>query len=136
MIEIWIDGAARPNPGTGGIGVVIRGDNWDYTISEACQGRVSNNQAEYKALVRALSELVENRIPTNHEILIFSDSEMLVEQMCKRRQVARGGAYVPDYIQAMKLKLHFNNLSFQYIPREENAEADMLASKGTRKKPL
>ena len=131
-IRCYIDGSAKPNPGKGGIGIVIRGDGWDYTISEKCEDRVSNNQAEYQALVRCLDELVKNMIG-QEEIIIYSDSKLLVEQMSKRRQIDKGGAYVPDHMKALQLKRRFFNLKFQHIPREENAEANLLASRGTRK---
>ena len=132
MIHVWVDGSAKPNPGKGGIGVVIRGDGWDYNLSESCGDRVSNNLAEYMSLTRALTELMRNEV-TDSEILVYSDSLMLVEQMSDREKVDKGGAYVSEYITAKQLKKSFDKLSFQYIPREENFEANLLASGGTRK---
>lgn len=132
MIRVWIDGAARPNPGKGGIGVVIRGDGWDYTLSEAISGKVSNNQAEYLALSRALHELIQNDLQL-HDLLILSDSEMLVEQMSNCRSVDKGGAYVNTYtFCARDMGKGFTNLKFKYIPREENSEANLLASRGVK----
>ena len=132
MISVYIDGSARPNPGKGGIGIVIQGDGWDYTISEKCGDRESNNSVEYKALCRALTELMQNKV-TSKEIVVFSDSELLVEQMNGNRQVDKGGKYLDDYMRARMLKRYFWNLKFKWISRKENAEANLLASKGTKR---
>ena len=134
MLKIWIDGACRPNPGKGGIGIVIRGDGWDYTISEPLDGKVSNNQAEYGALTHALIELLANGC-ADKEILIHSDSQMLVEQMSGNRGVDKGGKYVEAYQEAMQLDKLFTNLMYVWIGREQNAEANLLASQGTKKTP-
>jgi len=128
-IRVNIDGSARPNPGKGGIGVVIQGDGWDYTISETCpKKRVSNNMAEYMALERALIELMKYGL-INHEIEILSDSEMLVLQMLGEKKVDKG-AYVPEYMKAKQLRRYFSNLKFKWISRDLNSEANLLASKG------
>jgi len=133
MLKIYIDGSARPNPGKGGIGIVISGDKWRYSISEAIpEKRVSNNEAEYCALNIALNEMIKNDT-CREEITIFSDSELLVLQMTGERHVDKGGSYVKEYIKAKMLCEYFPNIKFQYIPREENVEANLLASEGVRK---
>ena len=135
-IKIFIDGAARPNPGKGGIGVCIKSENWSYNISDTCANRVTNNQSEYIALYRALSELINNDL-TNEEVIIYSDSEMLVEQMCGRREVLKG-SYINEYKRVKQLlgEHKFKSLWFTWIPREQNDEANMLASLGVSKNGL
>ena len=136
MIKIWTDGAARPNPGKGGIGIVIEGDGFSYTISEAIPGkRITNNAAEYLALLRALNEMIMNNL-VGHDIEIFSDAQMMTEQMCGNRQVDKGGQYVETYFACRRLCLKFSSLKFTYIPREENAVANLLASQGVKKNEL
>lgn len=125
MINIYIDGAARPNPGKGGIGVVIRGDSWDYTISRPLTTKVTSNEAEYLALFAVLDELIKNNLHQK-EITIFSDSQMMVEQIKGEREVL-GGAYAKWYNLVKTLLPLFENLKFEWIPREENAEANLLA---------
>ena len=127
MIIVEIDGAARPNPGKGGIGIVIRGDSWDYTLSENLPGKVTNNQAEYCALIRALVELMRNNC-FGKQIEVISDSEMLVSQMNYEREVDKGGSYVPNYLKAKKLAGYFSNIKFHWVSRKENNEANLLAS--------
>ena len=126
-IRCYVDGACRPNPGKGGIGVVIRGDSWDYTVSKALPGnKVSNNQAEYQSIIEALLQLSLNNL-YDRKIVIYSDAEMAVEQLNGERGVERG-SYVPYYRTAKTLKVKFPKLSFSWIPREQNAETNLLAS--------
>ena len=129
-IWVHIDGGARPNPGKGSIGVVIRGGTWDYTISKSIPGNdVSNNRAEYEALLCALIELIKNRL-TSHDITVYSDSEMLVEQMNGRKSIDTGGSYVRPCLKCKELLGLFTNLSLIHIDREDNDEANMLVIKG------
>ena len=132
MISVWTDGAARPNPGKGGVGIIIRGENWDYTLSKKIDdGKVSSNEAEYSALCVALTELMKNNL-INHEITVYSDAELLTLQMSGQKEVDRGGKYVKNYLKAKEFSEYFTNLRFQWIPREENTEANMLASKALK----
>ena len=134
-IYCYIDGSARPNPGKGGIGIIIRGDGWDYTLSESIpRNRITNNQAEYCALYRALVELMRNGLE-RHDIQILSDSQMLTEQMVGERQVDKGGQYVDTYLKCRELAKYFTNLRFTHILREENYEANLLASEGVKACP-
>lgn len=59
------DGGARGNPGPAGIGFVVQKvDNDDHEIIKECGeyiGEATNNQAEYKALVKALEWVVETK---------------------------------------------------------------------------
>ena len=132
MIKIWIDGSAKPNPGKAGIGIVIRSDNWDYDISEKIDSKdkVSGNQGEYMALCRALEELLKNNV--KEPVEIFSDSQLLVWQMTDKISVGRGDEYANEFQRAKILQRYFNSICYHYIPREENAEANILASKAVR----
>jgi len=131
MINVWTDGAARPNPGKGGIGVVIRGETWDYTVSLPLPGKVSSNQAEYCALIHALTELIRNNC-TDRPIQVYSDSQLMVYQMNGQWQIDRGGNYTEAYQQAVVLARKFSDLSFDWISRKENTEANALASKALK----
>jgi ribonuclease HI len=66
---------------------------------------------------------------TDHEILVLSDSQMMVQQMNGHKNIDRGGGYVLRCKMAKLKSKQFSNLSFKYIPREENTEANMFASK-------
>ena len=50
-LKIFIDGACQPNPGHGGIGVFIDSEEINEEISISLPGIVTNNIAEYEALI-------------------------------------------------------------------------------------
>ena len=132
MIKVWTDASTRPNPGKGGIGIVFEG-TLDYDISEKIDGnKLSNNQTEYMAVNRALSEILSYGF-NKEEIQLYSDSELLVLQLNGDKAVDKGGKYVGAYLKAKELVKHFPNLTIQYIPREENAQANMLASQALKR---
>lgn len=79
IVRIYTDGGARGNPGPAAIGIVVS-DRDDKVIKEFGEyiGRATNNQAEYRALVRGL-EIAANY--TDSEVVCISDSELVVRQM-------------------------------------------------------
>ena len=53
-MEIYIDGAAKGNPGPAGVGVVILQDGNPIKNLHKFIGNTTNNVAEYTALIYAL----------------------------------------------------------------------------------
>ena len=79
ILNIYIDGGARGNPGPAGIGVYICNSDKTAIFSyKEYIGNATNNIAEYKALIAAL-ELAEKYLPC--EIMIFTDSELICRQL-------------------------------------------------------
>ena len=76
---IYIDGAARGNPGPAGLGVVIYDEN-KTLIKEFHKsvGQATNNIAEYSALVYALQEV---HMLGAKDVLIHMDSELVYKQL-------------------------------------------------------
>jgi len=125
MIEVYTDGRAEPNPGIGTYGFVVY-ENGVRTLSQrgVAGSEVTNNFAEYTCLVKALEELADRRA---EQIVVFSDSKLLVGQM-KGEWKFKKGAYVEEYLKARELATKFPKLTFEWIPRERNAEADELTN--------
>jgi len=132
LIKVHVDGAARPNPGYGGVGIVIEGDNWDYRISKSLKGTISGNLAECRALVYALQELSNNGCFDN-AIRIFSDSQRVVGHVNGIEPIHGQEDYYQDYLNACQLMERFSDLVITWIPRTQNAQANLLASKGAIK---
>jgi ribonuclease HI len=122
---LHIDGASRGNPGPAGIGVVIA-DVSGTVLAEVSEyiGEVTNNVAEYKALLKGLQEAA--RIGAK-DVSIYSDSELLVKQMNGQYRVRHPGL-LPLYNQARNVIPLFDHISFTHIPREQNSRADELAN--------
>lgn len=123
-VVIHIDGAARGNPGESGIGVLIEEENGGSREVKKYLGTRTNNQAEYTALITALESSREYR---NREILIYTDSLLLANQMNGLWKVKH-----PEikelYTKAKGLIEGFSWVTISHVPREENLEADRLAN--------
>jgi len=125
MIEAFTDGRAEPNPGLGTYGYVVYQDGSRVHSEHGVAGReVTNNYAEYFCLIRALEHLEAQR---DEEIVVFSDSSLLVNQM-EGKWKFKGGNYGEMYLKAKELARGFSKLRFWWIPREKNREADELTN--------
>ena len=122
--EVYIDGASRGNPGKSGIGVlIIRPDGSREEIREYI-GRGTNNEAEYKALIKALAYLVAEKI---HTVKIHTDSQLVASQMNGLWKVKDPKLRIL-HSEAKKLVSLIPTFEIEYIPRENNTEADALAN--------
>lgn len=76
-IHIFSDGAAIPNPGAGGWGVVVYEDGAE--IATACGGdpETTNNQMELVGLLNAIEKA--KALPENPAVTIWSDSQYCVK---------------------------------------------------------
>lgn len=126
MNKIYIDGAARGNPGPAGIGVVIKSGG--KTILEVSDyiGKTTNNVAEYLALIRGLEEAL---LLGAKEAECFSDSELLVKQIQGEYKVKNEGLS-PLFHHLQSLMVKFKKFSITHKAREENKHADALANRG------
>ncbi len=129
MIEIYIDGSSKGNPGPGGAGIVIK----DASIQKILGtlgiplGHVTNNQAEFLALRHALLEL-QRRGLSKHSNKILTDSQLVVgifSQNWKAR------ANLELVVEMKNLLREFPQLTFAYVRGHNgnlgNELADSLA---------
>jgi ribonuclease HI len=126
IIKIFTDGGARGNPGPAGIGIVIKDDK-DKIIKEYAEyiGKATNNQAEYKALIKGL-EMVKQLKPA--EVDCYLDSELLVKQM-KQEYKVKDVNLQPLFLKVWNLAISLGKVKFHHIPRALNKEADKLLNK-------
>ena len=124
------DGGARGNPGPAGIGAVIRGDD-NKIIGEYKQyiGEATNNVAEYKALILALTEASKllNLEPSTLNLEIRMDSELIVRQMQGRYKIKEPTLKLLA-AEVLKLIKNFKSATFHHVPREQNKDADRLVN--------
>ncbi len=124
---IEADGGSRGNPGTAGSGAVVIDQTTGMVIREIARfiGIASNNVAEYVALIAGLEAALD--IDSNADIEVRMDSRLVIEQMSGRWKIKH-----PDMIQlGMQVQdlVRGKNVSWQWIPREQNFRADALANK-------
>lgn len=132
-LSIYSDGGARGNPGPAGIGVVFCDDSGKIIHKhKEYIGEATNNQAEYKALIRALEILQKSSWHKNNGngsyIKCYLDSKLVVEQLCGNYKVKNSGIKV-FVEQIADLLANINKrIEFIHIPRENNIEADKLVN--------
>lgn len=124
---IEADGGSRGNPGISGAGAVVIDAESGKVLKEISQavGIATNNVAEYTAVLLGLEAALE--IDSSASILVRMDSKLVVEQMSGRWKIKH-----PDMMAlgAKVQKLIANkDISFVWIPREQNVLADALANK-------
>ena len=129
--ELYVDGAARNNPGPAGAGMYLVQDGVPVEQRGIYLGLKTNNQAEYLALLLGVY-YAEQHMKEGDSLVIKSDSELMVRQVkgiyaIKNRELARIYASIARLLNAF----HY---TIQHIPREQNKIADKLANMGIDKK--
>jgi len=121
--KVFIDGSSLGNPGPGGAAYVIEDPRGRVIREGWCQFEsVTNNQAEYEAVVLALEECRKLKI---YNIEILTDSELLYSQLTGKYRV-KSPKLIPIF-QKTKRMLSRLDWSVKRIGREENRRADQLA---------
>ena len=116
MIYTNSDGGARGNPGPGAIGVIVRDNEKILTQYSAKIGKfVTNNTAEYEALIKAL-ELASKF--TDNEITCVLDSELVVNQLLGKYKV-RNARLLPLFLKVQKLQENFKKIKYVHVRRED-----------------
>lgn len=116
MIFTNSDGGARGNPGPGAIGVIVREDEKILTKYSGEIGKfVTNNIAEYEALIKAL-ELASTF--TDDELTCFLDSELVVKQLLGEYRV-KDPKLIPLFLKVQKLQENFKKIKYQHVRRED-----------------
>lgn len=133
-IELYFDGSCEPvNPGGNmGFGTLIKRDGvriFENSEFVAAAPGNTNNIAEYQAMIVGLQWLIDNGF-ADAPVAVFGDSNMIIQQMAGNWG-ANGGRYYPFYVQAKNLRDQFSDISFTWIPREQNVECDKLSRSAT-----
>ena len=117
QINLITDGGSKGNPGPGSIGIVICDGNNSllYEYSE-CIGHCTNNQAEYKALIKGLDLCA---LYTRKRITVFSDSELMIKHMTGVYRLKN--MELRSLFQQVKDRERiFESLVYQHVKRDAN----------------
>ncbi len=127
LLIIEADGGSRGNPGTAGSGAVVIDSGTGQVIREIARyiGVATNNVAEYVALIAGIQAALEINPAAN--LAVRMDSKLVIEQMSggwkiKHPDMISLGAQVQEVIRG-------KNITWQWIPREQNTLADALANR-------
>lgn len=121
----YIDGGARGNPGPAAAGIHIVDQSEQPVFSAGIfLGHKTNNEAEYAGLLIALDALLASGI---HDVIVYSDSELLVRQMTGQYRV-KAPHLKSLYEEANARVKDVGKVRFQHVPRERNRQADALVN--------
>lgn len=134
VLHVFVDGAARGNPGPSGAGVYITTKDRVPLIKKGYYLRhKTNNQAEYLALILAcmhVQTLIQSE--PNTRIVFHSDSQLLVRQIQGIYKV-KNEILIGLHNCAQKL-LRPMLYTITHVARESNTNADALANLGVDKR--
>ncbi|AST91677.1 reverse transcriptase-like protein [Sutcliffiella cohnii] len=121
MIEVYIDGASAGDPGPSGAGIFIKGHGKaeQYSIP---LGMMSNHEAEYHALIKALQLCVEY----NYKVVSFRTDSQAVDRSMEK-QFAKDDRYSSLVEEALRLADKLDLFFIKWIPSKQNKVADRLA---------
>lgn len=130
MLNVYVDGGARGNPGPAAVGVyIVDGKNNVLCRFGKKIGVATNNVAEYKAVIAALSLLLGKKELWGHQkVNFYLDSQLIFSQITGLFKIKN--PKLRELLFAVRQKEAELSLSIQYfhIPREENKEADKLVN--------
>ncbi len=124
-ISLYIDGAARGNPGPAGAGIVIKEGNKTIKEIHKYLGDTTNNIAEYSALISGLEEAITLGYKN---IKLYLDSELVAQQLRGDYRVKSSNIKLL-FEKAITLINKLDDFKIIKIDRSGNKEADKLANK-------
>ena len=123
---VKFDGGTRPdNPGPSAIGYIVETDDWTEEGSEHI-GELTNNRAEYHALIRGLEVASEKGCT---EVEARGDSQLVVKQVRDEWSVNEPKLR-PLRERVQELADGFEDFEIRHVSRDENREADELVEVG------
>jgi ribonuclease HI len=125
-LHVYVDGAAKGNPGPASIGVLVqtREGRKVASFGEAI-GETTNNFAEYTAMVHALRFISVFEVDRIH---VYTDSELMASQVNGEYRV-KEKTLRSLHAQVLSMLRRYREYEVLHIPREKNSEADMLANR-------
>jgi ribonuclease HI len=124
-VIVHVDGGARGNPGPAAAACVISSPEGEV-LGEHAQllGTVTNNVAEYRALLLGLQQAREVGAS---EVEVIGDSELIAKQVNGLYKV-KHEAMKPLHREATAALGGFERWSIRTVPRAQNAHADALVN--------
>ncbi|MBI4301292.1 MAG: ribonuclease HI family protein, partial [Chloroflexi bacterium] len=119
---------SRGNPGPGAIGVWVEESGTVISQIAKAVGWVTNNEAEYLALIAGLEEAARLGFD---EVEVGMDSELVVKQV-RGEYLVRSHKLRPLWERVNALSRRFASFDIIYLPRGQNVGAHRLADEAIR----
>jgi ribonuclease HI len=123
---MYFDGSLNLDGGGAGVLFILpRGEQLKYVLQILWE--VSNNEAEYEALLHVLRLAISLGIK---RLLVYSDSLLVVQQVNKEWDCNKEtmDAYVQE---VRKLENKFSSLEIHHVTRDNNVGTDILSKLGS-----
>jgi ribonuclease HI len=114
MFEIYTDGASRGNPGDSASSFIVVKQKQVIYLSSEYIGKSTNNVAEYRAIINALTYAVNHKIK---KVALTSDSELVISQIIGRYKI-KASHLKKLYEEAISLSKYIEVISFSHSKRE------------------
>jgi ribonuclease HI len=126
-VKLFTDGGSRGNPGPSALGFVIM-DTSDNIILSGSKylGITTNNQAEYQAVkagLEACSKITDNTVD------VYLDSQLVAHQMNGIYKIKNRELWPIHQSIKQIAAQQFSKVTFTYVPRELNKDADAMVNK-------
>lgn len=135
-VVVFTDGGARGNPGPAAIGIVIYDGTGNMLKSYGqAIGRATNNEAEYRAVIFALEKIKALYGKEKIKRLtceVNMDSELVARQLGGTYRIEEERLW-PLFMKIWNLKIDFERIAFNHVPREKNREADRMVNEALDK---
>jgi ribonuclease HI len=129
-LTVFTDGGSKGNPGPASIGGVFYLDKKKILDFHLKIGIATNNDAEYQAMIKALSLIKEKKYQFGEieKINFYSDSQLMVSQINGFYKVKSGK--IKEYIfKIRQLEMEIGiPIVYHLVPREKNKEADKMVN--------
>lgn len=109
------DGGSRGNPGPGAIGVLVRNNESIIELYGEKIGSVTNNVAEYRALIKALELALKYK---KKELTCMLDSELIVKQLLGEYRV-KNKKLMQLFLRVQKLQENFKKIKYLHVKRND-----------------
>ena len=130
VMKGYFDGASRSNPGEAGAGSLLVDDDGKVIWSKADYlGVKTNNEAEYTALINLLAEARARNVK---QLDVYGDSKLVISQVTHQWKIKMPHLFelaskVWELAQGM-------DVSYSWVPREQNKLADALSNEAIDRK--
>jgi ribonuclease HI len=131
-LTVYTDGASRGNPGLAAAGIHIVDETTSQTVVDLgfALGITTNNVAEYQAVLHAAQWLLAHKelLADDIHISFRLDSSLVVSQLSGQAKI--NYPHLQQLAGEVRARLHQlpGTHTFEYIPREENKDADRVAN--------
>lgn len=128
-VDVYTDGGARGNPGPSASGVVVFSDQGNVIYkSGRFLGSLTNNQAEYQAILDALTWAMLNQDKSIQHFHFHLDSLLIVKQLNQEYKVKTPHLKPLHQLATQFVSAINSKVTFSHVPREKNQQADAVVN--------